>query len=118
MAKHANTSAADAVSRSPSTIDTVYAVLADEHRRAALDVLCSREDPVDVGELARAVLARAEDDSDAVREAGRHSLRVSMYHVHVPKLAEAGLVSFDREAAQVAVTDVGEEIRSQVAGFA
>lgn len=76
--------------------DVLYGALAHHRRRAALSCLADREEPVDVPELAEAVV-------EAEGEGSRHdgstgtvrSVHLSLYHCHLPKLAEAGLVEFD-----------------------
>ncbi|PSP78036.1 hypothetical protein BRC81_08230 [Halobacteriales archaeon QS_1_68_20] len=69
--------------------DDAFDCLASSRRRHVLAVLRDRG-TVDRDELARAVADReADSTADAVA--------VSLYHVHLPKLADAGLVDVDDE---------------------
>lgn len=75
--------------------DDVVDCLADERRRAALLVLEERADAMERTDLARAVAARergGDPSSGAVEE-----VSATLYHVHLPKLADAGLVDTDGE---------------------
>lgn len=98
----------------------VMAALADERRRAALAALADREPPVSLSELAAAVVdseaggPNAGDpstdggwtsDADAARRARlddrERRVTVSLYHVHLPRLDDAGVVSFDPDSKEV-----------------
>lgn len=86
--------------------DAVVASLADPRRRAVLSVLADRDTPLSRAELAREVLAR---DPDLDEE----EVRVSLHHVHLPKLADAGVITYDasaRVAEFVAVPDVYDAV--------
>lgn len=69
--------------------------LADEQRRLAVAVLEARPDPVGRTDLARTVAARERggDPSPGVVE----RVLASLHHVHLPKLAAAGMVAVDGE---------------------
>jgi DNA-binding transcriptional ArsR family regulator len=76
--------------------------LADEQRRTVLAVL-GREGAASRRTLARAVSEREADGEpspDAVEDA-----LVTLHHVHLPKLADAGLVEYDAETGTVAPGD-------------
>lgn len=72
-------------------LDTQFEMIADEQRRAVLVSLLERS-PRDDGAIDGSVSMGA-DGGQCV---------VSMVHVHLPKLAEAGYVTWDREAGRVA----------------
>lgn len=79
--------------------DAVLAQLADGRRRVVLSVVADQEGPVTREAIARAVLTRAPDlfagsrSSDPVE-----ALETSLHHIHLPKLQDAGLVSYDGES--------------------
>lgn len=78
--------------------DDVLANLADERRRTVLSVLEDRDAPVGTEDLARAVAARdGPADPETVAD-----LRVSLSHVHLPKLADADLIGYDRDTGRAA----------------
>lgn len=83
------------------SLDTVFALLRDRRRRAALHVLAARTAPVALADLAAAVAAREAADADAVAEA--------LHHVHLPKLADAGVVDYD-EADRIAALARTEDV--------
>lgn len=92
--------------------DELYEALSRERRRRILSVLAETEGPLGVDELARAVAARERDARPAdLDEADVERVRVSLYHRHVPKLADAGLVVRDDEAGHVSLTALGERVR-------
>lgn len=73
---------------------TTFALLANERRRVALTVL-ERVGPQDLGSLATRVLAR--EQVGRVTEARTERVAVSLKHVHLPRLVEAGVVEADGE---------------------
>lgn len=88
--------------------DAVVTTLADSRRRTVLSVLADRDGPLSRSELARAVVARGSDrdqprvEGDQPRVEGgqpdEREVLVSLSHVHLPKLADAGLVKYDAHA--------------------
>lgn len=79
------TDRSDAMARDVSR-DELFEILASERRRTVVSVLADREPPVGVDALARAVAERGGDPE---------SVRVSLYHIHLPKLDAVGLITFD-----------------------
>jgi hypothetical protein len=77
-----------------------YELLADDERRAALAALRGRSDPVDLDELTAAVAGRETGDVET-DDATRKRVRISLHHVHLPKLSEAGVCTYDREETVV-----------------
>ena len=81
-------------------IDPLLEVLADHRRRAVLRYLRGVRGEVEIATLAEGVRTA---DGDPPRD--RIALR--LHHVHLPKLASAGLVDYDRERRCVAFADHG-----------
>ncbi|QCJ45611.1 hypothetical protein [Haloprofundus sp. MHR1] len=80
------------------TLTELFDALADERRRRILDAV-ERADPrLPVALLANA-LAPDDADEDDVR-----TLRVSLVHSHLPRLDDAGLLSYDRDDRVVSST--------------
>lgn len=79
--------------------DDVVACLADERRNTVLAVLDARGEPVERTELAREVAVREADGAASAEAVER--LRAELHHVHLPRLAAAGLVEYDVEAGHV-----------------
>ena len=81
--------------RSKPTTDRVLESMTDETRREAVAVLRKRSSPVPVEELAASVVAAQEDTPvDRVAEDDRATVAVDLAHVHLPALADAGLVEW------------------------
>ncbi|NEU56208.1 hypothetical protein [Halorussus sp. MSC15.2] len=96
----------------PVPLDTLFELLADFRRRTAYLTLL-RHDDLSLPDLADevAVAERGEplskvDPDDVLR------VYLSLYHTHVPKLADTGLVAYDQEDDYVALTDVGRALES------
>jgi DNA-binding transcriptional ArsR family regulator len=73
--------------------DDVLANLADKHRRLVLATLADHDGSMTTTDLAEEVAARdsaIEGDADT-------RVQAKLYHVHLPKLRQAGLVSYDGE---------------------
>ena len=83
------------------------------YRRILLSVLDSQQKPVSVRDLSRAILAfdrsgetclPALDTSavdDDIGPSGVETMAAQLHHVHVPRLASAGLVEYDADARLV-----------------
>lgn len=80
------------------TADQIFDLLRSERRRTVLRYLRDEEGPVSVVDLAERVAAREHDTTvRALASAERERVSVSLCHSHLPKLAEAGVVEYDRD---------------------
>ena len=79
------------------SFDEVHESLSNAHRRIALEVLDDAGATIPVSDLSIEVARRAMDATD-------HEVHCMMYHCHLPKLADAGLVEYDREEQRVALS--------------
>jgi DNA-binding transcriptional ArsR family regulator len=93
----------------PGSVDwtAVYEALSDGRRRDLLDTLHRTDDRVPVEELAARFLYEYEQSNV---EHSRDVVELRLRHVHLPKLQHAGLVEWDREAAEVTLTPLGGEL--------
>lgn len=82
---------------------TRQSVLAHRHRQLALRRLVKQDTPLHVADLARD-LAELDPDVDTRSHDEVKSLATRLYHVHLPKPDEAGIISFDVETKIAAVT--------------
>ncbi|MFC7008305.1 DUF7344 domain-containing protein [Halalkalicoccus salilacus] len=90
---------------------TIYDLLSHRRRRAMLRRLDEHESPVSLSDLSRWVaLGEADSDGDGVRSERLRNVRISLYHVHVPKLSNAGVVAFDRAERTVELLDDGRAL--------
>lgn len=79
------------------SLDNIFEILSPKVRRHALYVLYSRTEPMAVADLADAVA------STCGASPSRITLR--LHHAHLPKLAEMGVVEYDRDAGTVVLGD-------------
>lgn len=88
------------VDQSGTAVSDVYEAFSSDRRRAVLSVLAEETRPIDVAALARAVAAREERvPPEAVSPASIDDVHLTLYHVHLPKLAECGLIELDDDGA-------------------
>ena len=81
----------------PST-DLLFELLADRRRRHILYCLTDQPDGVaEFTDLVDAVVGH-EPETDA---GDRETIRTGLYHVHLPKLAEAGVIDYDTRSETV-----------------
>ena len=103
------------MSADPITFDSVLDLCRHRHRRAVLAALAEERAPVTLDELTRRIVehddrsARGESAADASED-----VRISLLHVHLPKLASEGLVTHDRDRQIVEPTERFERIRPTV----
>lgn len=88
--------------------ETVHRLLASEERRTVLRYLAGCEGTATVPELARQVT----DSTESEAEGGRGDTHLRLHHVDLPKLAEAGVVEYDRDVESVRLTDNGQQLEA------
>lgn len=76
-----------------------HLLLAADRRRQAVDLLSGKTTPVDLEELASGIAAR-ENGIDAEGEAVDR-VATALHHIHLPKLDEVGILSYDPEAHRI-----------------
>lgn len=100
-------------------LDVLFDLLSNRRRRYALAHLADRERPTALADLARAVAARENGVPTAeVTDEAVQRTRTSLHHAHLPKLADAGAVEFDRDRNRVrasAAAGTLERVRSLAA---
>jgi len=87
---------------------TLLDTIAHRHRRRALAHLAEGGQQIPVRELAHDVAARDRADPERIA--------IRLYHAHLPRLDEAGLVEFDPAAPAVAPTDRGRRLAAALPG--
>lgn len=105
-------------SQSDTPVEVVADLLADRTRRAALACLATVDEPVAISDLARDVARRCTSEGEAaatdVREHARE-LSIRLYHDHLPRLADHGLVALDCDRNAVRLREEGKAVASYVA---
>lgn len=90
--------------------DTLFEALAHERRRYLLYTLMEDES-WSLLELARKLAAWEEDVSEAdADETVVERTYASLYHAHVPKLADLGIIEFDRETETITKGENAEQV--------
>jgi hypothetical protein len=77
-----------------------HGLLASERRRTVLAILDERPGPIDLDELAEAVVTRGRD-ADTPGERERERTAVELHHAHLPKMDALGVVDYDPDANRV-----------------
>ncbi|MBX0293317.1 helix-turn-helix domain-containing protein [Haloarcula nitratireducens] len=91
-------------------LDLIYRALADEVRRTVLTCLQVGEG-VSLSSLAETI---AKSETTAEVASSVETLRVELYHVHIPILCDAGLLEYDDRRSVVALTELGSEVESKL----
>lgn len=87
--------------------ETLGILLGDPRRERVASLLASADDAaLPLGDLARAIAALERGEAGAPPETAVESTRVSLHHVHLPKLSNVGVVEYDPEAAEVSLQEL------------
>ena len=87
----------------------IYDALSNRHRRATLRLLADRRQPETLSSLVDALVEADHDRQGRTTEA-RDWYRVALVHVHLPKLADSGLIEWDRERSTISHSSLVEEL--------
>ncbi|WP_435159064.1 DUF7344 domain-containing protein [Haladaptatus sp. DFWS20] len=79
-------------------ISQLYELLADHQRRALLQCLSNTESSLSTSTLVTE-LTQGSDLDPAERET---NTEIAVHHIHLPKLADAGIIEYDQSAQQAA----------------
>jgi len=91
--------------------DTYFKILSNQRRRQALDCLQEYRNPMALSDLVDEVAIReyetriTEIPAEEVKE-----IYISLYHVHVPRMEDVGLVEYDQDTDLVALSEEGQTI--------
>lgn len=89
----------------------VFDVLSDEWRRMALSYLVEQDSSVNVDALVDQLVTETDTAS---REVDWPQLELMLHHAHLPKMADAGLIEYDRAAAVVEKTEMANEMAGRL----
>jgi len=94
------------VSVSDGRWDTLFDVLRDRRRRFVVHRLHASEHPLSIDELATQLSAwERRQPVDEVETRPIERAEVTLRHVHLPKLADAELVQYDRHSDEVSMSE-------------
>lgn len=89
---------------SPTGMSQVFAALSHPRRLRSVRILADVDASLALKDLAvELVRATRTESGETVGKDQVARVRLSLYHHHVPKLAEAGLVEFDESERRVAI---------------
>ena len=98
----------------PVSLDALFDLLSAFRRRTAYRTLLAHGD-LSLPDLAdEVVIAECDRTLPEIDPDDVLQVYLSLYHTHVPKLAEAGLVEYDQDGDFVALTDDGRALESVV----
>ncbi len=102
----------------PLSQDTVFDLLSNSRRRFVLHYLKQAGEPVRLSELAAEIAAIENNvEVEALTSQQRKRTYVSLYQTHIPKLQDAGAVSYDAETGMVGLAagagEIGEYFSQQ-----
>lgn len=84
------------------SLDEMLELLSSQRRRQTLSILVDRSQEVAVAELAEEIAAREHEVSIEENENGdTQRVHSMLYHKHLPKLADAGAISYDKDRGVV-----------------
>jgi len=90
--------------------DALFSILRNERRREVIDYLREHEGPVDLRELSEYIAAIENDcEKNEVTYKQRKRVQTALYQMHLPKLADQNIVSYDRRAGRVELADGAED---------
>ncbi|MFB1065030.1 hypothetical protein [Natrinema sp. H-ect4] len=100
------------MSEESSTFDSVLNLCQHQHRRIVLGLLAEEQRSLTLNDLTQAVLKYNHQTS--ITEASEDVLteiRLSLYHIHIPKLVSKGLINYDSERELVEPTEQFDQVQ-------
>jgi DNA-binding transcriptional ArsR family regulator len=98
-------------------LDDVFAALSNPRRRYLVYTLLEESDEKTLAELAARIAAWEDDVSPGeVSEEGQKRVQVSLYHGHVPKLADLGVLSYDAADEIIVRAENTEQVEAVLHG--
>ena len=99
--------------------DELFDVLSNSRRRFMLASLQSTEMPISVEELTTELNAWEVQQAVPGRSgADRNGIKISLMHVHLPKMAGAGLIRYDDTRQTISRADRTDEVRAHLQSLA
>lgn len=94
-------------------LNTLFEALANRRRRYVLQCLCEYQTPMALADLADEI-ATQEQDAPLPDIPAEDVKRVymSLYHTHIPKLADANIVEYTQEQDLVALSTKSEHVEA------
>lgn len=95
--------------------DDLFDVLSNARRRFVIACLATHSKPLAVADIATELTCwECKTPSDQIPEEHVQSRYVALYHVHVPKMADVGILEYNQERNTIALVDECDGITSFV----
>lgn len=95
--------------------ETVLEIVQSGYRRVILTVLMDEQRALTLNELTKTLIERTHQKSvSEVSKDEMTEIRISLYHVHLPKLAEAGFITYDPDRKLAEPTEQLDCIQPQL----
>lgn len=108
------TGTAEGVTNSPPSslsTTTLFDVLANQRRRYAIHALKEHETPIALADLADEVAVRENEiSSPEVPAEDVKRVYASLWHAHIPKLVDGGIIECHRDRRTVALAENAEQL--------
>lgn len=96
--------------------DTLFDALAHQRRRHAIAALLEHDPPITLPDLADEVAVRERETAlTKIPAETVKRIYLSLYHSHVPKLADAGIVEYSQEQDMVVLLADAETVETLLA---
>ena len=103
------------MSKTRSTIDSILDMCRHQHRRIVLALLETEQRSLTLNDLTQAVLKYNHQASPtAASEDVLTEIRLSLHHLHLPKLASDGPITYDPDRQVVEPTEQFEQVQPTV----
>ncbi|AEH37156.1 DUF7344 domain-containing protein [Halopiger xanaduensis] len=103
------------MSEASSAFDSVLDLCQHQHRRIVLGILAAEQRSLTLNDLAQTVLKYNHQTSiTEVSEDVLTEIHLSLHHVHLPKLASEGIITYDPDRQLVEPTEQFERIQPTV----
>lgn len=88
------------------TLNAMYEILTEQRRRHAIECLLEHDTPLTLPDLADEIAVK--ENGTPISEVPAEEVKdvyLSLYHTHVPKLADANVIRYDQDNDTVAPLD-------------
>lgn len=116
MVGESRNAADNGIIASRQSFDITFDLLSNRRRRCTLVCLLEQQETIPLADLAEAVAIReqgtpiTEFSAEEIQE-----VETSLYHWHIPKLADAGVVEYEPERTLVKLTEIPDQIERFIA---
>lgn len=89
-------------------LNEIFTLLSNQRRRFVLYYLTFESDEVDSNDLAERIAVVEANNTSAVSDEFVRSVKVSLSHIHLPKLADAGFITCNRTQGTIEREEVDD----------